>query len=61
MWGALSYIEPLTVRGHWVDLFGGDEGVAEEEEDGKDPDELKIARCPICRLLAAHVNIVLVS
>jgi hypothetical protein len=26
-------------RGGWIDLFGGEEGVAEEEEDAEDPDE----------------------
>ncbi len=25
--------------GGWIGLFGGEEGVAEEEEDGEDPDE----------------------
>ena len=26
-------------RGGWIDLFGAEEGVAEEEEDGEDPNE----------------------
>src|SRR6266403_417298 len=26
-------------RGGWIDLFGAEEGVAEEEEDAQDPDE----------------------
>ena len=36
---ASNDVVDVSIRGGWFELFGAEEGVAEEEEDAEDPDE----------------------